>query len=147
MRVVLDTNVWIDWLVFDDPAIAPLREAHRSERIQFVANGACIEEFERVLAYPAFKLDHAQRLSLRAQLERCVVRHEGHSAEGAEGAAALPRCTDPDDQKFVSLACDAKADWLLTRDKALLRLARRLKQAGLRVAAPLDFPSVPPAPE
>ena len=143
MRVVLDTNVWIDWLVFDDPAISALREAHRSERIQILANDACIEEFERVLAYPEFKLDRAQRQSLRAQLERCVVRHESRRAQGA----ALPRCTDPDDQKFVTLACDAKADWLLTRDKALLRLARRLKQAGLRVAAPLEFSSGPPARE
>jgi putative PIN family toxin of toxin-antitoxin system len=145
MRVVLDTNVWIDWLVFDDPAIAALREARRSERVQILANDACIEEFERVLAYPEFKLDHAQRLALRAQLERCVVRHE--SLRRTERAAALPRCTDPDDQKFVTLACDAKADWLLTRDKALLRLARRLQQAGVRVAAPLEFRAGPPARE
>ena len=27
MRLVLDTNVWLDWLIFDDPAIAPLRTA------------------------------------------------------------------------------------------------------------------------
>ena len=27
MRLVLDTNVWLDWLVFDDPALAPLKDA------------------------------------------------------------------------------------------------------------------------
>jgi len=27
MRMVLDTQVWIDWLVFDDPSVAALREA------------------------------------------------------------------------------------------------------------------------
>lgn len=136
MRVVLDTNVWIDWLVFNDPGIAPLREAHRSERIQIVSNDACIEEFERVLAYPEFRLDRAQQQICRAQVERCTIRHEGHRAEGL---TALPRSSDPDDQKFLVLAFDAKAHWLLTRDKALLKLARRLKSAGLRVGSPLEF--------
>ena len=54
-------------------------------------------------------------------------------------AAALPRCTDPDDQKFLALAQDAAVDWLLTRDKALLRLNRRAKLAGFRVGSPADW--------
>jgi putative PIN family toxin of toxin-antitoxin system len=136
MKVVLDTNVWIDWLVFNDPAIAPLREAHRCASIQIVANEACLEEFDRVLAYPEFKLDPAQRRSYRAQLDRCIVVHEGCRTARATG---LPRCSDPDDQKFLALAYDAEADWLLTRDKALLLLARRLKAAGLLVGSPLEF--------
>jgi putative PIN family toxin of toxin-antitoxin system len=136
IRVVLDTNVWIDWLVFDDEATAPLREAHRRARIEIVADEACLEEFDRVLAYPEFKLDYAQRRTCRAQLERCIVRHE-HGPPA--GATSLPRCSDPDDQKFLALACGAQADWLLTRDKALLRLARRLKSLGVRIGSPLDF--------
>ena len=141
MRVVLDTNVWIDWLVFNDPGIAPLREAHRCARIQIVANDACIEEFERVLAYPEFKLDRAQKQTCRAQIERCTIRHEGHRTADL---TALPRCSDPDDQKFLVLAFDAKAHWLLTRDNALLKLARRLKSAGLRVGSPLEFTAACP---
>ena len=30
LRLVLDTNVWLDWLVFDDPGIAPLKLAVRT---------------------------------------------------------------------------------------------------------------------
>jgi putative PIN family toxin of toxin-antitoxin system len=136
MKVVLDTNVWIDWLVFNDPVIAPLREAHRCASIQIVANEACLEEFDRVLAHPEFKFDDAQRRSYRAQLDRCIIRHEGRRPASA---TTLPRCSDPDDQKFLALAYDAEADWLLTRDKALLRLAQRLKAAGLLVGSPLEF--------
>ena len=45
--------------------------------------------------------------------------------------AALPRCTDEDDQKFLELARDSRAKWLITSDRALLKLNRRLKQSGL----------------
>jgi predicted nucleic acid-binding protein len=43
----------------------------------------------------------------------------------------LPVCTDKDDQKFLELARDANADVLITKDKALLKLARRLAKAGM----------------
>ena len=42
-----------------------------------------------------------------------------------------PRCTDPDDQKFLDLALHAHAKWLVSRDKALLRLARKARPLGL----------------
>jgi predicted nucleic acid-binding protein len=52
-------------------------------------------------------------------------------------ATALPRCADRDDQKFLELARDAAADWLVTADKALLKLARRDRLRGLfRILTP-----------
>jgi predicted nucleic acid-binding protein len=45
-------------------------------------------------------------------------------------------CTDPDDQKFLDAAFSAAADLLLTRDKALLKLARRAEAAGLLIRRP-----------
>jgi len=50
VRLVLDTNVWIDWLVFDDPSIARLKTAHQHGRIIIVINEACLEELHAVLA-------------------------------------------------------------------------------------------------
>ena len=98
MRLVLDTNVWIDWLVFADPSIAPLKAAYRDGRISIVVNEACREELNAVLAYPEFRLDDAQKRLHMAEVDRCSVRHDdqrpGHPT-------ALPRCDDPDDQKFL----------------------------------------------
>ena len=55
-------------------------------------------------------------------------------------AAGLPRCEDPDDQKFLELAWHARASHLLTRDKALLKLAHRLEESGrFAVLAPDAF--------
>jgi putative PIN family toxin of toxin-antitoxin system len=136
MRLVLDTNVWIDWLVFDDPSIARLKAAHQHGRIHIVINEACLEELNAVLAYPEFRLDDAQIKHHLAEVDRCTIRHVDHEPKRA---IRLPRCSDPDDQKFLMLALDTAADWLLTRDKALLKLARRLKAAGFRVGSPSEW--------
>jgi len=136
MRLVLDTNVWIDWLVFDDPSIAPIKAAQQDRRIQIVVDEACLEELKVVLGYPEFGLDDALKKNHLAEVDRCSLRHVDHPPKRA---IVLPRCSDPDDQKFLTLALDAAADWLLTRDKVLLNLNRRLKTAGFRVVSPSDW--------
>ena len=55
MLVVLDTNVWLDWLVFADSTIAPLKAAHASGRLSIVRDAAGEAELERVLDYKAIK--------------------------------------------------------------------------------------------
>ena len=136
MRLVLDTNVWIDWLVFDDPSIVPLKAARQTGRIHIVVNEACLAELKAVLAYPEFKLDDAQKKNHLGEIDRCSLNLVDHPSKRA---IVLPRCSDPDDQKFLTLALEAAADWLLTRDKALLKLNRRLKAAGFRVGSPSDW--------
>ena len=131
MRVVLDTNIWLDWLVFDDPAVVPLRSARRNEAIQIAINATCLEELSRVLAYPEFNLDTAARNGLFTQVRNCTYRVD------TVLLSPLPTCADPDDQKFLELARDAQADWLITKDKALLSLARkRFDGAKFKIGTP-----------
>lgn len=134
-RLVLDTNVWLDWFIFDDPAVAALKAAHRDGSVEIVIDEACLQEFDRVLVYPEFALTGSQRSAFLAEVGRRTTRHE---ASMDAPVSALPRCNDPDDQKFLELARDAKADWLVTRDKALLRLARKrlIVLAGFRIGTP-----------
>lgn len=140
---MLDTNVWLDWFIFDDPAIAALKAAHRDGSIEIVVNEACLQEFDRVLVYPEFALTGSQRSAFLAELGRRTTRHESGMAAQEN---ALPRCNDPDDQKFLELARDAKADWLVTRDKALLRLARKrlIVMAGFRIGTPDQWATAMP---
>jgi putative PIN family toxin of toxin-antitoxin system len=137
MRLVLDTNVWLDWLVFDDPAVRPFRDAVAQGLAAVLIDTACEDELARALGYrfAHFTLDASAQAAALARC-RAVVQH----IEGAPAATlpGLPSCRDPDDQKFLVLAAQARADLLLTRDKALLVLGRRR-------ATPLPFRIATPA--
>jgi len=37
----------------------------------------------------------------------------------------MPRCSDPDDQKFIDLAGAVRAQGLVSKDRAVLKLRRR----------------------
>ncbi|MBQ0959190.1 PIN domain-containing protein [Ideonella sp. 4Y11] len=50
------------------------------------------------------------------------------------------RCTDPDDQKFIDFALACGARWLVSRDKAVLKLRQRaLALHGLQIVHPADW--------
>ncbi len=128
--LVLDTNVSLDLLVFRDPRWDALRQALAQGACESVMGFECRVEFARVLVYPQFGLDPEQRVrAMRAfdDLHRFTATGGGPR----EALDALPQCRDPDDQKFMELAMEAGADALLSKDKDLLKLARRNRRAGL----------------
>src|SRR5262245_8306563 len=52
LRLVLDTNVWLDWLVFEDVDVEPIKAAVMAGRAEVFVDDAVVTELERVLAYP-----------------------------------------------------------------------------------------------
>ena len=124
-RIVLDTNIWLDWLVFRDASVLFLRDALAGGRVEIVIDAACEAELERVLAYDLAKhsLDAGAQAAALAECRRIARRIDAAAPEAARGN--LPRCVDPDDQKFLELALAARADCLVTKDHKLLELARR----------------------
>ena len=120
LRLVLDTNVWLDWLVFADPGIKPLQAAVAAGRAEIVINADCEAELIRVLGYPLQKwtLDAGRQAACIAEY-RTVVRKVETPCD-----IVLPACADADDQKFLELAASSGAHYLLSKDQALLALAR-----------------------
>jgi predicted nucleic acid-binding protein len=57
--------------------------------------------------------------------------------------AQLPACRDPDDQKFLEAALAARAEFLVTKDRGLLDLARRV--ARFRILTPEGFEKADPS--
>ena len=161
--VVIDSNVWIDILVFDDPLTRPIRDALTDGTIHAVINAACFYEIELVLDYPQFarfEVDKSAALATLRRRTRWIETAEratttsaprsdassdiDESSETRDTASAavlpLPRCRDRDDQKFLELAADARAAWLVTKDKALLKLSRRMtRDFACRVERPAVF--------
>lgn len=132
-RVVLDTNVLVSLFIFDDPRFREMLARIVDGRWQAFTNEACFAEWRRVLARSMFGLDVGKQEAAAARWQALAT----HCAAGAAGHLYLPRCRDADDQKFLELAIDAGADWLVTSDKALLALWRRRELTGrLRILTP-----------
>jgi len=150
LNVVLDTNVVLDWLLFADPALNPLPERIATGQVCVWTHARAVEELRRVLGYTRLAVNAARQAevleSYRAQTHLLAMR--ATSAPPAAFAAAVleqatiaepdlpkgfPHCRDADDDHFLQLAYCCKADALVSRDRALLRLARRSAAFGVAI--------------
>lgn len=125
MRIVLDTNVVLDLVVFQDAGVEPLRRAIESGGVALITSTECLEELRRVLPYPELNLDPAAQASAYAWFESRI-----EVLDVPASPPLLPRCRDADDQKFLALAWASGAAHLVTKDKALLELAPRIARLG-----------------
>jgi uncharacterized protein len=138
-RLVLDTNIWLDWLVFRDASVLFLQNEVSEGRAQIFIDAACDAELERVLAYPLGKhsIDAATQAVCLAEARRIARRIDTVASEADR--KQLPLCRDPDDQKLLELALASCAQYLVTKDHALLELARRVQP--FRIVTPRKFPA------
>jgi len=131
---VIDTNIVLDLWLFEDPATIPLRAALQSGAISHLATDSMRDELERVLAYPHLVKRMAKS---NIQAQDILNRFDEHLLAVEPAAKALFTCKDPDDQKFIDLAV-AHAAPLLSKDKAILCMKKRLLQSGV-VLNPTDI--------
>jgi len=130
--IVIDTNVCLDLFVFRDPRWASLLAALESGAVEAVTRADCRDEYRFVLHYPHLPLDDSTRPDAAARFD-ALIRVVAPDSR----AVRLPVCTDRDDQKFLEIARDAGAAILVTKDKALLKLAKRNAREGLfRIMTP-----------
>jgi putative PIN family toxin of toxin-antitoxin system len=129
-RIVLDTNVCLDLFLFNDPQCVDLMAALRSGAVQAVTRDDCRDEWRRVLHYPQLPIDDKIRPGVSDAFD-ALIHHLPADASTTHDDASLPRCADPDDQKFLELALASKASWLISKDKELLKLDQRSRSAGL----------------
>ncbi len=101
--MVLDSNIWVDLLVFQDPHVAPIRAALDAGTIAPVIRADCREELRRVLAYPHFARFSVDIDAALAQVDRLATLEPAPDQTDFD-AVRLPKCRDTDDQKFIELA-------------------------------------------
>lgn len=129
--IVLDTNIALDLLLFADPASQPLRQLLASRQKQWVATVPMRDELARVLDYPLL----AARLLKQQQTASQLLALWDAQVQLQPVAAKAPyTCKDADDQKFIDLAVAHRAP-LLSKDRAVLSMAKRLLTLGVVVAS------------
>ena len=129
-RIVLDTNACLDLWVFGDPRAAVLLAALRDGAVQAVTNAACRDEWLHVLHYPRLRLTAPAR-DAHAGAYDAMVQCLDDGVAASPAGVTLPRCADPDDQKFLQLALASGARWLVSRDGDVLALGHRTRRDGL----------------
>ena len=132
--VVLDTNLALDLLVFDDPACAPLRDALDRAELRWIATAAMRDELARVLGYP---LIVARLARMERTAEQVLAAFDARTQDVPAPAACACRCDDPDDQVFIDLAV-AHGARLLSKDRAVLVLRKPLAGLGVQVASSFE---------
>jgi putative PIN family toxin of toxin-antitoxin system len=137
--LVLDTNVILDLFVFNDPDLASLKPALltglEQKQLNWIATPDMRIELERVLTYPKI----TPRMAFYQVTAVDVLDKFDQLATLLEAAPkAKWICKDPDDQRFIDLAVQHKAT-LLSKDQAVLCMAKRLLTVGSVVQKATDF--------
>jgi len=131
--IVVDTQVVMDWLVFNDRRVQPLAAALMSGALRWLVAAAMREEVRHVLGRGIAASYGPDLDYIEAQFDTHALAVDAAPAQPPAGRLV---CRDPDDQKFIDLALAQGARWLVSRDKALLALAKRAKPRGLLIVKP-----------
>ena len=123
---VLDTNICLDLFVFHDALASDLLKAIQDNTLIAITREDCRSEWLRVLDYPKLALDETEKELSKQAFDRHIRIIDPEKRD----YRTLPVCRDKDDQKFMELAYDAHASCLITKDKALLKLAIKNRKNG-----------------
>lgn len=139
--VVIDTNIVLDLFVFADAATKPLRAAIEAGTLDWLATPPMRIELARVLGYPQI----VPRLAFYTLSAADVLAAFDRHARLVEVAPkAGPTCSDADDQCFIDLAVAHRVP-LLSKDRAVLTMRKRLAALGVAAQPDLNGLGVPGA--
>ena len=140
--VILDTNIVLDLFVFADEEAMQVLAALEKGGLRWLATQAMRDELERVLSYDKIvpKLAYYELAS-----GDVLAAFDRHSQRVDVPTKAPVTCKDPDDQKFIDLAVACRARWLVSRDRAVRKLASRLRAHGIDTLPPDRWAMPPPA--
>lgn len=135
-RVVLDTNVLLDALLFDNAEVRPLWRAITDGEVQWLTTQPLLDEFLHQLGKPSLARYGPQSERMLMEAQRVAVLTPPPPA--LPPSLSRLRCRDRDDQPFIDLAWWQRAR-LISRDRDLLSLARKARPLGLAIVAPGDL--------
>ena len=139
-KLILDTNIWLDWLVFTDTLIAPIQQAVFKKTVQLVGTQTMCDELADVLTRSYLAERFAQRFE---RIDSAIAVWLEHTQLVEAAPCATLHCKDADDQMFVDLALAATPAILVSKDRAVLSLAKRARGRGeTLIIHPKDWPAL-----
>lgn len=124
----------MDWLVFNDPSVAPLVGQILGGQLRWIGHPSMLDELQHVLGRGVA----ARYLPDQSGIE-CRFRQHCRFVDFDPMRTVRLICRDRDDQIFIDLALAIGARWLLSRDRAVLALAKRARAHGLEILTPASW--------
>ena len=127
-RLVLDTNVILDLLVFKDPSAEPIRLLLDANQVDAVRTLASMAELIDVIGRPTFKLSQEN--------QEAIVQAWESRSRLLENTAIEPApftCRDRDDQVFIDMAFSIRPALLLSKDLRVLELQAIARRHGVDI--------------
>jgi uncharacterized protein len=112
-RTVIDTNVLVSGIFFENGNEAKVLDAVISNKLTLVTSLEILQEIRETLAADKFRLTPTEAFSVFQLIL-------GMSEVVLTIPPASIKCRDPDDQKFLDCAAGGNADFLVTGDRDLL---------------------------
>jgi putative PIN family toxin of toxin-antitoxin system len=140
MTLIVDTNVWLDWLLFNDDCVLELKQLHSKNRIRIIATHQMRAELEEVI----HRAEIGPKFIARSQFSTlAAIMHEFDRLvvllPTPPTVFDAPQCKDGDDQIFLDLAIVESAN-LISKDRAVLAMAKKFKAMyGVEVITPRNF--------
>jgi putative PIN family toxin of toxin-antitoxin system len=133
--LILDTNILLDILVFDDQRAHPLRVALSNQELDALVTEDTLDEFIDVISRPQFNLDKQKQAEILLQWQSW-----SRLVKQSDLQVAPWKCKDRDDQVFINLAFTFKPSTLISKDKLVLKLAKRaIKEQVIITSDHLQF--------
>ena len=133
IRVVLDTNIIVSATILRRGHSAQVLDLWREEKIELAVSLPILEEMRKVLKQARIiKQQSMAQQDVKALIEG--FRESGILTSGRLDLEVVRE--DPEDDKFIICAVEARADYIVSGDTHLLKLK---EYQGIRIVPPREF--------
>lgn len=124
--LILDTNIVLDLLVFQDPRANWIRDGIARGQFELIYSSEMLVELTDVIARPQFAQSGYDQSTVLSSWTQMAI----HKPTPPRCSF---RCDDPDDQAFIDLAYHYRPSQLLSKDRKVLQMQRTLGEHGVWV--------------
>ena len=128
MRVVIDTNVLVSGIFWAEGPPGYILQRWLSGKLTVVVSREILDEYRGIIT----RLSSRKKTDVSKLLERLLM--QVHFIFPAQLPTTV--CSDEDDDKFIAAAYSGRAKYLVTGDRALLKVKRFRK---VLIVSPLTF--------
>lgn len=134
-KYILDTNIWLDWLVYNDASLTTFVREYEAASFGIVYTTEMLTEFAIVIRRAAFKRSKIEQRALIDKFKSLATLVE----LPAEPIRSGLKCHDPADQIYLDAAFFFKVDGLISKDKLVLALKNKAAKHQIWIGTPQQW--------